>query len=246
MRGAGFTSAKAAKDATCRTTRLAGPGSARSLPMTLAHFKRWIERGDTGKRLSSRSTEAYDKVGKSFDPSKHPHGKDGRWESKHNLFTDPSEHAPPIACRGEPIPPYAEWLKMTKNKDGDLARKQPPILLSPTRPPLHNAPIPKETLDEYPEIRDAVRKPGGGMDRKPANVTTTARFRQPRRRGRRVTTSRAGLRRNRNQIRLAGGSWDKKNGVWIITPSAKDKLAHIPGLVFTAKKLRGFRVAGRP
>jgi hypothetical protein len=43
---------------------------------------------------------------------------------------------------------------------------------------------------------------------------------------------------HKDRIRAAGGKWDGANKVWVIPASAKDRIAHLPGLKFTGKRLR--------
>jgi hypothetical protein len=43
---------------------------------------------------------------------------------------------------------------------------------------------------------------------------------------------------HKDRIRAAGGKWDGENKVWVIPASAKDRIAHLPGLKFTGKRLK--------
>lgn len=43
---------------------------------------------------------------------------------------------------------------------------------------------------------------------------------------------------HKDRIRAAGGKWDGANKVWVIPASAKDRIANLPGLKFTGKRLK--------
>lgn len=128
----GWTSAKAAKAAYLSNYAKDWTGFGSIVPMTLAHFKRWIAHGDTGQPLEPQH-EAYDRqtkrlpgfglrspLRKSFDPGKHPKDRAGK-------FTAAQGIAVADAHKGKP-----GWEGSGSDRIRDLAM----MLDSPRKPAL--------------------------------------------------------------------------------------------------------------